>query len=129
MNDLESLCAEWLAAKEMERRAVEARRAIEDRLTLEIGVNHAFEGTKNAEFGEYEVKAVSRLTRKVNGEMVAQIASELGLEEHAKALFRFKPELNLSAWKSADKSITDPFMDAVTTQPGRPSFTISKKEQ
>lgn len=129
MNDLEALCADWSAAKEAERQAIEIRRVIEDRLSIEIGLDQAFEGTKNAEFGAFEVKAVSRLNRKVNGDLVAQIAAELGLEDHVKALFRFKPELNLPAWKAADKSITTPFLDAITTQPGRPSFTISRKEQ
>ena len=60
------------------------------------------------------------------GEIIKEIAAEEGLAEHLSSLFRWKPEVNLSAWKSADKVITAPFLDGITTTPGRASFSVTK---
>ena len=68
----------------------------------------------------------ANLSRKINGERIQEIAAEEGLTEHLSSLFRWKPEINMTAWKSADKSITGPLLGGITTQPGRASFTITK---
>lgn len=122
-----SIYDEWLAAKEAERVAIDKRREIEDALISEFGVTADFEGTSNFEDGEYKIKVVARLNRKVDGDKAQEIAAELGLLDHLPSLFRWKPEINMTAWKSADKSITEPLLAAITTTPGRPSFTITKE--
>lgn len=74
------------------------------------------------------MKVTCRIDRKVDADMVQELAAEHGLSEHLASLFRWKPELNMSAWKAADESITRPLAGAITAKPGRPSFTITKKD-
>ncbi len=125
--DLSQLCETWMQAKQAETMAVETRRKIEDQVVSMIGLPETFEGTENAEAaGGYKIKVVGRMTRKVDADKVQEIAAEHGLTEHLSALFRWKPEMNISIWKSTDSSITEPLLDAITTSPGRPSFSITK---
>lgn len=125
---MDGLCAEWLAAKEIERASVERRRIAEDRMLSMIGIAENAEGTQFAEAeGGYKIKVVSRLARKIDAERVQEIAAEHGLTEHLTSLFRWRPELNVAAWKAADASITTPFAMAITIQPGRASFAIQKE--
>lgn len=123
-DNLESLSEKWLRAKEAEREAVEERRNLEDRMLSLIGIATNAEGTTTAKPGPYTVKVVSRLDRKVDADKVQDLAAEYGLTDHLSSLFRWKPDLNMSAWKAADKSITDKLAGAITIKPGRPSFSI-----
>lgn len=124
---LDDLSIEWIAAKEAERVAVERRRQIEDKLLSLIGIAENLDGTEIANTGAYKIKVVGRLNRKVDGDLLQAVARENGLEAHLPSLFRWKPEINLTIWKAADKSITGPLLTAITTTPGRPSFTITKE--
>jgi|TARA_R110000737_G_scaffold15579_4_gene32248 hypothetical protein len=125
---LDDLAKKWLNAKEVEAMAVARRRKLEDELTSLIGVAENMEGTENVETdGGHTIKITGRINRKVDGARIQEIAAEEGLEEHLSSLFRWKPEINMSAWKSADKSITGPLLRGITTQPGRASFTITKE--
>ena len=126
--DLDTASAEWLTAKEDEKAAAERRRELENHLLSLIGVAENMEGTENVETdGGYKIKITGRMTRKVNGERIQEIAAEEGLTDHLSSLFRWKPEVNMTAWKSADKSTTGPLLGGITTQPGRASFTITKE--
>ena len=121
------LCTLWAEAKESERSAIEKRRSIEDELLKMLSIDQAFEGTENFEFDGYKIKVVGRFTRKVDAEALQELAAETGLTEHLSSLFRWKPEIDAKAWKSADVSITTPLMGAITTTPSRASFTITKE--
>ena len=123
-----SLHIRWLEAKEAERAAVEKRRMIEDELVASLKVDAIHEGTTSATIDGYQVKVTCRIDRKVDADMVQELAAEHGLSDHLSSLFRWKPEINMSAWKSADESITRPLAGAITAKPGRPSFTITKKD-
>lgn len=118
----------WIEAKEAERAAVEKRRLIEDELVSSLKVDANHEGVTSATIEGYQVKVTCRIDRKVDADMVQELAAENGLSEHLASLFRWKPELNMSAWKAADESITRPLAGAITAKPGRPSFTITKKD-
>ena len=125
---LDDLAKKWLNAKEVEAMAVARRRKLEDELTSLIGVAENMEGTENVETdGGHTIKITGRINRKVDGARIQEIAAEEGLEEHLASLFRWKPEINMKAWQSADKSITGPLLRGITTQPGRASFTITKE--
>ena len=126
---IDDACKEWLDAKETERAATEARRVVEDYLIEELGPSEQFEGTKNVDAGIYKIKITSRMSRKVDNEKIQEIAAEAGLSEHLSSLFRWKPELNMSAWKSADKSITTPLLGGITTTPARASFSITTEKE
>jgi hypothetical protein len=121
------LYQQWLDAKAAEKKAMDDRRTIEDQLVADLGIAKTLDGTQNVEVEGYKVKIVGRLDRKVNSDKLQDLAAEYGLTEHLSSLFRWKPEINASAWKSADPRITDPLQDAITTTNGRPSFTIIKE--
>ena len=126
--DLETCSQQWLDAKQAEREAVELRRDMENRLLSLIGIAENMEGTETVETDTgYKLKIVGRINRKVDGDRVQEIAAEEGLTEHLASLFRWKPEVNMSAWKNADAKITGPLLGGITTTPGRASFTITKE--
>ncbi len=122
------LPAQWLAAKEAERVAVETRRQIEDQMASLFGVDPSLEGTANFEQDGHKIKVVGRMNRKVDGDALQDLAREAGLEQFLTTLFKWDPDLKLSAWKSTDKSITDKLAPAITTTPGRPSFSVELVE-
>lgn len=126
---LDDLSARWLRAKELERQVTEERRKIEDEMLSLIGIPETLEGTENANTGAYKIKIVGRMNRKVDADKLHEIAVENGLEAHLQNLFRWKPEINAKAWAAADQSITNPLLDAITTTPGRASFTITKENE
>lgn len=114
----------WMKAKEEERTATNIRRLVEDQLIGLLDIDQSQDGSKTLEDGAIKVKVTSRLSRKVDADAVQEIAAEHGLTHHLPDLFRWKPEINVSAWKAADDSITKPLEAAITTKPGRPSFSI-----
>lgn len=122
-----TLYQEWLDAKAAEKAAMDERRSIEDKLVAELNIPKTLDGTQNVDVDGFKVKIVGRLDRKVNSDKLQDLAAEYGLTEHLSSLFRWKPEINASAWKSADPRITEPLQDAITTTNGRPSFTIIKE--
>ena len=122
-----SLYQQWLDAKAAEKKAMDERREIEDQLVADLGIPKTLDGTQNVEADGFKVKIVGRLDRKVNSDKLQDLAAEFGLTEHLSSLFRWKPEINASAWKSADPRITEPLLDAITSTNGRPSFTITKE--
>ena len=128
MNDLETLSADWLRYKTLEERTVVERRKIEDQIVKTLRLPDAFESTETAEPDGFVVKISGRIDRKVDSEKLQMLATESGLTEHLATLFRWKPELNLTLWKSADESITKHLAGAITAKPGRPSFKITIKE-
>jgi len=128
MNDLEQLAREWDEAKAFEAQAIARRREIEDQLTKALAIPKDLEGTKNEDVGQYKIKIVGRLDRKVNADKLQELAQESGLSEHLSSLFRWKPEINMTAWKAAHESITAPLLDAITTTAGRPSYAITRKD-
>lgn len=125
---MKDLIQNWLKAKEAERQAINERRKIEDVLILKLNIDKDSEGTTNTEQEGYAIKVAGRIDRKVDGDKLQELAAEFGLESHLASLFRWKPELNLAVWKATDESITRPLADAITSKPGRPSFSISIKE-
>ena len=128
MITIDQLSTKWLAAKEIERQAVESRRELEDRMASMLGISETDEGTSNFDLNGHNVKVVSRLNRKIDTDKLQEIAMDNGLSEHLGALFRWKAEINAASWKNAADTITKPLLGAITTTPGRPSFSITSKE-
>ena len=122
-----NLYQKWIDAKEAEKAAMDLRRSLEDELVMDLSIAKTLDGTQNIEADGYKIKVVGRLDRKVNSDKLQDLAAEHGLTQHLSSLFRWKPEVNASAWKSADPLITTPLQDAITTTNGRPSFTITKE--
>jgi hypothetical protein len=122
-----NLYQKWIDAKEAEKAAIDLRRSLEDELVMDLDISKTLDGTQNIDADGYKIKVVGRLDRKVNADKLQDLAAEHGLTQHLSSLFRWKPEVNISAWKSADALITTPLQDAITTTNGRPSFTITKE--
>lgn len=124
-----SIYQDWIDAKEAERLAVEKRRDIEDQLIKQYQISEADEGSKSIKEAGYVVKVVCRMNRTIDAEALQEIAAESGLTNHLSELFRWKPEINAKAWKEADEGITAPLLAAITTKPGRPSFSIELNDK
>lgn len=123
-----SLYSEWLHAKEAERVAVEKRRELEDRMIAEFQLPEVYEGTKSWKSDEYKVKVTYRLNKRIDADLLQELAAENGLTSHLGELFRWKPEVNAKEWKAASPDITSALEKAITTNVGRPSFSIEPLE-
>ena len=126
--DMNELAQMWLRAKQAEKDATEDRRDIEDHIKKLARIAESLDSTETVEPGQYVIKIAGRIDRKVDGDKVQELAAEHGLSEHLATLFRWKPEINMSAWKAADETITGPLAGAITAKPGRASFSITPKE-
>jgi hypothetical protein len=124
---LQSLCDQWINAKAEEAKAVANRRTIEDKIKSLVGIPETLEGTETVKPDGYILKIEGRINRKVDGDKLQEIANEFGLSGHLSSLFRWTPEINMKVWKSTDPAITTPLLGAITSKPGRPSFSISKE--
>lgn len=124
---LQTLCDQWMEAKAEEAAAIARRRALEDRLKSLIGIPETLEGTETVKPDGFVIKVEGRINRKVDGDRLQTIAAENGLLDHLPSLFRWTPEINMKVWKGTDPAITTPLLGAITSKPGRPSFTITKE--
>lgn len=122
-----SLFEQWMEAKAEEKAATDRRRSIEDALTKEFDLDEQNEGSKTHKLEGYSCKITQRLNRKIDQVKLEEIAAEHGIEDQLQTLFRWKPELNIKAWKSSSEEITRPLADAITAMPGRPSYAITKE--
>lgn len=130
MNELDELARQWADAKQDEAIAVARRRTIEDRLVELLEIPETKEGTTSSTTEQgYQIKVVGRMNRKVDTDKLQELAIAAGLTEHLPSLFRWSADINAAAWKAAAQSITAPLTGAITTTPGRPSFTITKKDK
>ena len=125
MMPLQKLSVEWLEAKEAERDATERRRLIEDEMVRLIGVEQTDEHTRKVEADPFTIKIACRINRKVDGDMAQEIAAENDMQDHLGLLFRWKPELSMTAWNGVGDNVKQVFARAITATPGRPSFTIT----
>lgn len=121
---MSNLYAEWIRAKEAERIAVEHRRWVEDGLIEELCLPEVYDGTKSWKADGYKVKVTYRTNRRIDAELLQEIASENDLSGHLGSLFRWKPEIAKKEWDACDLSIKSKLEGAITTSVGRPSFSI-----
>jgi hypothetical protein len=117
----------WLDAKKIESAAVKDRRELEDLMVKEFGIAKDLDDTVNKEADGYKVKIEGRINTKIDADKLQVLASEAGLSEHLSSLFRWKPEINARVWNAASDAVTAPLLGAITSTPGRPTFTITKE--
>ena len=129
-NQLSVLSSQWIDLKIEEANIVNDRRLIEDKLLSLIGIAENFEGTERSETDDgYLIKVQCGITRKIDSELLQELAVENGLTEHLSTLFRWEPKINSAIWKATSKEITKPLLDAITSKPAKPSFTITLKDE
>lgn len=126
---MRELFQRWMVAKALEAEATEARRQIEDEISQVLNLDPQAEGTKTHKDGPYTVKVTQRINRKIDADALQDVAAENGISEHLSTLFRWKPEISVSAWKAAHPDITNILATAITAEPGRPSYKIEMKEE
>lgn len=115
----------WQRAKAAELKAVDQRRKAEDDLIEALKLSKNEEGTQNVKREGFAIKVTNRFNRKVDGDKLQALALEAGIDHDVlQGLFRWKPELSLTAWKAASPTITSALADAITTTAGRPSVAI-----
>ena len=121
-----TLYQEWLDAKARETAAIADRRNLEDQMVVAFHVPKNLDTTIKQELDGYVIKMEGRINKKIDADKLQMLAAEAGLSEHLTSLFRWKPEIIAKAWGAADEAITKPLLDAITSTPGRPTFTITK---
>jgi len=127
--DIVELSSRWLELKRQEEEVVNERRIIEDALTIALRIKESLEGVETKKIDGLIIKVTGRIDRKVNSEQVQELAAEHGLSSHLPDLFRWTPAINMTAWKRADKAITEPLLDAITSKAGRPSYKITLNKE
>lgn len=121
-----TLYQRWLDAKKLETAAVKDRRELEDLMVKEFAIPKDLDGTTNKEIDGYKVKIEVRINTKIDADKLQMLAAEAGISEHLSSLFRWKPEINAKVWNAAAEVVTGPLLGAITSTPGRPTFTITK---
>ena len=121
-----TLYQRWLDAKKLETAAVAERRELEDLMVETFAIPKDLDGTVKHAIDGYVIKTEGRINKKVDAEKLQVLAAEAGLSEHLSSLFRWKPEINAKAWRAAADAVTQPLLGAITSTPGRPTFTITK---
>jgi len=121
---LYNLLVEWRVAKQLEQKATHRRREIEDQIKAFIGFDENREGNVALPFDGGRVVVTARLDRKVDAQLARQLAAENHLEDWLDRIFRWKPELEVRAWRKAPEHITQIFVPAITTKPGRATFSL-----
>ncbi len=119
------LSKQWLKAKSDEHEAQERRRSIEDQLSEALKVDDRLDAVQTTKLDDFTVKVTTRLNRKVDADLVQEIASENDMGTYLSQLFRWKPDINMTAWKNAPKEVTQQLSKAITTTASRPSFSIT----
>lgn len=129
MNAMQVWAETWQQAKAEEAAATARRRAVEDKMLEAMQLDEAGEDTTTVKASSnIEIKIVRRIDRKVDADRLQELAIEHGLTDQLSSLFRWKPEINMTAWKQASPEIVRPLADAITAKPGRPSFKVTIKE-
>lgn len=121
-----TLYQRWLDAKKLETAAVKERREIEDLMVETFAIPKDLDGTVKHAIDGYVIKTEGRINKKIDSDKLQMLAAEAGLSEHLSSLFRWKPEINVKAWDAAADAVTGPLLGAITSTPGRPTFTITK---
>jgi len=121
-----NLYQRWLDAKKLEAAAVTERRQLEDQMAEAFALPKDLDGTVKREIDGYVIKMEGRINKKIDADKLQMLAAEAGISEHLSSLFRWKPEINVKVWNAAADAVTGPLLGAITSTPGRPTFTITK---
>ena len=124
-----NLYQQWMEAKAAETEMTTRRRAIEEEIAKSLAVPEDWEGSYTMKDGGFKINVKRAFTRKVDDKRLTALANEFGLQEYLSTLFRWKPEVNMKAWKDAEPSVTEKLAQAVTTTPGKIGIKIEEEEK
>ena len=124
-----NLYQQWMEAKAAETEMTTRRRSIEEEIAKSLAVPEDWEGSYTMKDGGFKINVKRAFTRKVDDKRLTALANEFGLQEYLSTLFRWKPEINLKAWKDTEPSVIDKLAQAVTTTPGKIGIKIEEEEK
>lgn len=125
--DMAFLARRWGKLKKLETKLKNERAIIEDTILS----NFKFDGKKSKNdisgpLFPYVITVSNSETVKVDGNLLQELANIHGLENELTRLFRWKPELEKAAWKTAPSDVKEKLLPAISTKKGRPSFKIEE---
>lgn len=123
---LQELSKQWEKAKAKEKAANTERVNIEAEMAMMLNIPEDLDGTKKFETEDYKVTITGRITKKIDADLLQEIADENNTSNYLGTLFNWKPTLDAKAWRNANPTITSPLMGAITSKPGKPSFKVEK---
>lgn len=126
MSELKNLSEQWLECKTLERDAAERRRIIEDQMRKSMKIEDSEEGTVSTLVGPYKIKANCRINRKIDPEKFLLLANDAQVD--ISKFTRWKCELIMSEWRKQDVAVQHELSQAITAEPGRPTFSIDITE-
>jgi hypothetical protein len=128
-NGYEYLAKRWQKLKRLEDKIQDARRTVEDTMLANFPT-----GKRSLTFTlfdypkKYHISYSLPETVKVNGDLLQELANIHGVENELTRLFRWKPELEKAAWKTAPSDVKEKLSPAISTKIGRPSFKIEEEK-
>lgn len=122
---IDDLCRAVQEAKEAEVAATARRRDLEDRLVAAIAGGKA---SKTVDVGQYKITYSPSVSRKVDTQLIQEIAAAHGTTDHLSTVLRWSAEVSKKQWDAADPAITGPLLAAITTKPQRASITVTSKD-
>lgn len=125
---MSSIYQKWLNAKAAEKKAIEERRMLEDVIVAQFNIDATQEKSNTVKQGGYKINITTRLSQKIDSELLQEIAAEHGTSEHLSSLFSWTPKLVKKEWNATNESITAPLLKAFTTKAARPTFKITKED-
>lgn len=128
MNNLSELSAKIIEAEKAAREAAQHVDKLKNEMVSLLGVGIEDEGAHSFNPDGYKITVTCKINRTVDGDKLQELAHEAGLFAHLQSLFRWKPSIDMKAWKSADESITAPLLSAITAKAGKPAVKIEKLE-
>lgn len=129
MSDVYEITRRLYVAQAAEKAAKDARVAIEKELEEAFGVPAGWEGTRTTDVGEFKVVAKRANYTKVDAAMLEQITAANNLGNVTKDTFRFKAEVNKKAWAALTPYTQGLYAPAITTTPGKMSFSVDIKNK
>ncbi len=125
--DMAFLARRWGKLKKLETKLKNERAVIEDTILS----NFKFDGKKSKNdisgpLFPYVITVSNSETVKIDGDLLQELANIHGLENELTRLFRWKPELEKAAWKTAPSDVKEKLSPAISTKTGRPSFKVEE---
>lgn len=127
---LEELSHSWCEAKKTEKQAQDLRRHVENEIKRLLEIDEQKEGVITEKTNNYTIKISSRINRKVDSDLLQEIAHENSIPHEALAqYFNWSASIDVKSWKHAAPEQVSLLSKAVTAKPSRPTFKIEENEQ
>lgn len=125
MEDIKTLCTNWITAKEQEREFSAFRRELEDQLIQRLKIEN-LDKSQTKEIDGFKINATGRVIKKVDAQHVRELAAQHDLTKHLMQLFSWDAKINMREWKKTDPQIIEILEQAINETLSRPTFKIEE---